>query len=81
LVLLTRHEDSFAKARAERLKYSENPRRYDNLGVFIDEQCRLRAMLQQTSLISTEIDVTDRSDMEVAEDVLDWVESSGGMWR
>jgi hypothetical protein len=49
LVFCTRTPESFAAARAERLKVSGNPSQYDNLQLFLDEQELLR-MYRQNAL-------------------------------
>lgn len=49
LVFCTRTPESFAVARAERLKVSGNPSQYDNLQLFLDEQELLR-MYRQNAL-------------------------------
>ena len=50
---------TFAAAREERLKVSGAPRQYDDLGVFLREQDLLREMINQSSLMALEVDVSD----------------------
>jgi len=61
LVLSVRDEDSFEAARAERLKVSGNPSQYDDLGVFISEQHRLRELAAASRLPVLEIDAADQA--------------------
>jgi hypothetical protein len=50
IVLCTRPDDTFEQARAERLKVSGNPKQYDDLRPFVDEQNRLRELARQSIL-------------------------------
>lgn len=81
LVLCVRSSDTFEEARAERLTYSENPRRYDDLQRFVDEQEMFRRFAEQARLPTLEVDVSDNDVDRAAEVVLDWVEGNGGFWR
>ncbi|MFD8974680.1 MULTISPECIES: hypothetical protein [Streptomyces] len=81
LVLCSRRPETFERARAERLVYSENPRRYDDLQVFVDEQDTMRRFFEKSRLPKLEIDVSDHDEHRAADGILDWVESTGGFWR
>lgn len=81
MVHCIRSPETFAAARMERLKYSENPTRYDDLQKFIDEQTLMRKLMRESRLRTLEIDVTDNDVDRAANAVLDWVESTGGFWR
>ena len=59
LVLCTRSPESFAQARAERLKVSGNPGQYDDLTPFIAEQDEMRFEVGRSLLPSFELDVSD----------------------
>jgi hypothetical protein len=59
IVLCTRAEKSFIEAREERLKVSGNPKHYDNLNVFIDEQEKFRETTLQSILPNFELDVSN----------------------
>jgi thymidylate kinase len=59
IVLCTRAEESFIEAREERLKVSGNPKHYDNLNVFIDEQEKFRETTLQSILPNFELDVSN----------------------
>jgi hypothetical protein len=73
IVLCTRTEDSFAKAREDRLKVSGNPRQYDDLQPFIREQAKFREVVNQSLLPHTEIDVSS-GDLDTACDrIADWL--------
>ncbi|MFG0305132.1 MAG: hypothetical protein ACF8Q5_02820 [Phycisphaerales bacterium JB040] len=60
LVLSLRDEDSFEAARAERLKVSGNPSQYDDLGVFIADQRRMRELAKACRLPVLEVDAADQ---------------------
>lgn len=79
LVLLTRRPGSFKKAREERLLVSGNPAQYDDLSVFIEEQRWLKILRKKSILISTQIDVSDKSPEQVADWITDWVIATGGL--
>ncbi|MCP4593034.1 MAG: hypothetical protein GY842_20055 [bacterium] len=79
LVLCTRRPESFAEARVERLKVSGNPRQYDNLRVFIEEQNLLRYLVRASILPVLELDVSDSDVPQATERIADWLESTGGL--
>lgn len=81
LVLCVRRPDTFEAARTERLGYSENPTRYDNLQKFDDEQNLMRRLVSESRLPVLEVDVSDGDVDKAATTILDWVESRGGFWR
>lgn len=80
LVFLTRSEDSFLKAREERLKVSGNPSQYDDIGYFIDEQKRMREIVSKSSLPVLELDVSDNSITNAADKISCWLQSTGGLY-
>lgn len=80
LVLLTRSPDSFAAARAERLKVSGNPSQYDDLQLFINEQELIRKLAAESILPRLELDISDNDISRAVERIADWMESTGGLW-
>ena len=80
LVFCTRETESFAAARAERLKVSGNPSQYDNLQVFIDEQELLRNLISQSLLPNLTIDISDNNIPNAVEKIADWMEQTGGLY-
>jgi len=80
LVLLTRSPESFAAARAERLKVSGNPSQYDDLHIFIEEQKLIRKLADESILPKLELDISDNDIPRAVERVADWMESTGGLW-
>jgi thymidylate kinase len=80
LVLLTRSPESFAAARAERLKVSGNPSQYDNLQLFIEEQELIRRLARESILPRLELDVSDNDIQAATEKIADWMESTGGLY-
>jgi hypothetical protein len=80
LVLCTRTPDSFAAAREERLKVSGNPSQYDDLSLFIAEQERIQELASHSILPTLHLDVSDNSVSNAADEVADWLESTGGLY-
>lgn len=79
LVLCTRSPESFAHARAERLKVSGNPGQYDDLMPFIAEQDEMRFEAGRSLLPSLELDVSDDDVKGAADRVAAWLEATGGL--
>ncbi len=80
LVFCTRTPDSFAAARAERLKVSGNPAQYDDLGIFVEEQELIRRLVQASALPVLELDVSDGDVGHAADRIAGWMEETGGLW-
>jgi hypothetical protein len=79
VVLCTRSPESFAAARAERLKVSGNPGQYDDLAPFIAEQDEMRFEVGRSLLPSFELDVSDDDVAGAADRVATWLEATGGL--
>ena len=79
IVICTRQPDTFAAARAERLKVSGNPGQYDNLVEFIREQEVLRAIVARSLLPSLEVDVSHDNIALASDRIADWLEATGGL--
>lgn len=77
LVFLHRLPESFADARAERLKVSGNPSQYDDLSVFVREQEVFDEVLADTRLPLLRVDITGRGIPEIVGEIADHMESSG----
>jgi hypothetical protein len=80
LVFVTRSPESFAAARLERVKVSGNPRQYDNLQVFIEEQELMRRLVSESRLPALSLDISDDNVPAAVERIADWMESTGGLW-
>ena len=80
LVVMTRSQESFEAARAERLKVSGNPSQYDNLQAFIEEQELFRRLAGESILPRLELDISDNDVPRAVECIADWMESTGGLW-
>ncbi|HNH25936.1 MAG TPA: hypothetical protein PLR93_02900 [Anaerolineales bacterium] len=80
LVLMTRSPESFAAARAERLKVSGNPSQYDDLNLFVEEQKMIRKLFNDSILPKIEIDISDNNISAAVEHIADWMESTGGLY-
>lgn len=81
LVLMTRVDDSFEHARAERLKVSMNPSQYDDLSQFITEQRALRKAVKASRLKTLEVDISDSDVGRACHQIIDWFESTGGLYQ
>ncbi len=73
LVLCTRSEGSFAKARENRLAVSGNPGQYAHLEYFINEQNEMRSAVQDSLLPHMEIDVSDDDVPRICGRIADWL--------
>ena len=80
LVFLNRSADSFAAARAARLKVSGNPSQYDDLQKFVDEQTLMKRLVSESLLPTFEFDISDNNIELAVESIADWMESTGGLY-
>jgi hypothetical protein len=80
LVFCTRTPDSFAAARAQRLKVSGKPAQYDDLQVFIREQELMRRLVGESMLPTMDLDVSDNDVDGAADRIADWLTETGGLW-
>jgi len=80
LVFMTRSVESFEAARAERLKVSGNPKQYDDLELFRQEQVLMRRLVGESKLPVLEIDISDNSVPRAVEKIADWLEDSGKLY-
>jgi hypothetical protein len=80
LVFCTRRPDSFARARAERLRVSGNPSQYDDLQRFVREQEVFRRLVSQSILPTLVVDVSDNDINRVVVEIADWMTETGGLW-
>jgi len=80
LVFCNRTPESFAAARAERLKVSGNPSQYDDLQLFVEEQKLMRRLVAENILPTLELDVSDNDISAAADRIADWLEATGGLY-
>lgn len=80
LVFCTRSNESFEKAKEERLKVSGNPKQYDNIHLFIDEQNLMRELVNDSILPILELDVSDNNISNAADKIAVWLKESGGLY-
>ncbi|MCB9357783.1 MAG: hypothetical protein H6508_00920 [Calditrichaeota bacterium] len=80
VVLCTRARDTFEAARAERLKVSGNPSQYDDLSLFLREQDCLHHIAERSALPVLKLDVTSDDIPELANQIADWLEQTGGLY-
>lgn len=79
LVLCTRSADSFAAARAARLRVSGNPSQYDDLSRFVREQELLRELASGSRLPCLTLDVSDSDVSAATNRVAAWLVQTGGL--
>ena len=80
LVFCTRTAESFAAARAERLKVSGNPAQYDDLQIFLDEQEIMRKLIGASALPVLNLDISDNNVAHAVEKIADWLEQTDGLY-
>jgi hypothetical protein len=80
LAVLTRSEESFESAREKRLLVSGNPGQYGDLDRFRREQVVMRELAAQSILPMRFFDVSDDDVPRVTEEIVDWMESTGGLY-
>lgn len=80
LVFLNRTPESFAAARAERLKVSGNPSQYDDLEKFVREQELMTRLVRESILPTLTLDISDNDVARAVETIVDWMEQTGGLY-
>ena len=80
LIFMNRSPESFAAARAERLKVSGKPDQYNDLSIFIREQELMKRLVGESFLPRLELDISDNDIPRAVEKIADWMESTGGLW-
>lgn len=80
LVFMTRSPDSFAAARAERLKVSGNPSQYDDLDLFVREQEVITRMVGESRLQTLTVDISDNDIPRAVETIVTWMADTGGLY-
>ncbi len=80
LVFSNRSPDSFAAARAERIKVSGKPSQYDDLQEFLREQEVMQRFVAASQLETLHLDVSDDDVPHAVEAIADWLEATGGLY-
>ena len=80
LVFCTRTPESFLSAREERLRVSGNPKQYDDINIFIEEQELMRKLISQSILPVLEVDVSDNNVGNAANKIAGWMKETGGLY-
>ena len=80
IVFCNRSTDSFAQARAERVKVSGKPSQYDDLQVFIREQEVMKRFVEASALKNLWLDISDDNVSAAVERIADWMEQTGGLY-
>ncbi len=79
-VLCVRSDESFGKAREERLKVSGKPSQYDNLQEFVAEQEEMRKLVAGSILPKFELDISDNNVRGATDRIAAWMRETGGLW-
>jgi len=80
LVFCNRTAESFAQARAERVKVSGKPSQYDDLQVFVTEQEVISRLVEASTLETLRVDISDDDVPGAVERIADWMEQTGGLY-
>ena len=80
IVFCYRSSESFAAAREERLKVSGNPKQYDNMQIFLEEQEDLRILVKRSILPVLSLDVSGGNIQQLSDTVADWMERTNGLY-
>lgn len=80
LVFCNRTPESFAQARAERVKVSGKPSQYDDLQYFVHEQQVMSQFIDASTLNTLRLDISDDDVPKAVETIADWLESTGGLY-
>jgi hypothetical protein len=80
VALIVRRGETFEEARAGRLPLSGKPEQYDDLSVFVAEQALLRRLAATSILPLREFDISYDDVARVADEIADWMASTGGLW-
>lgn len=80
LIYVYRSPESFEAARAERLKVSGNPKQYDDLQTFIEEQKMMEQLVSQSILPTLSLDISDNDVAGASDKIADWMEATGGLY-
>ncbi|OGN89305.1 MAG: hypothetical protein A2Y88_04860 [Chloroflexi bacterium RBG_13_48_10] len=80
LIFCTRSAESFAQARAERVKVSGKPSQYDDLQAFVDEQVVMERFIEASTLDTLRVDISDDDVPNAVETIADWMEKTGGLY-
>ncbi len=80
MVFMNRTAESFNAAREERLKVSGNPRQYDDLERFVQEQDLMQRLVRELALPVLHVDISDNDINRAVEQIADWMEQTGGLY-
>jgi hypothetical protein len=80
LVFCNRSPESFAQARAERIKVSGKPSQYDDLQVFVREQQVMEQFVAQSQLECLRLDISDDDVPGAVERIAGWLEATHGLY-
>jgi hypothetical protein len=80
LIFCTRTAESFAQARAERVKVSGKPSQYDDLQAFVNEQEVISHLVEASTLETLRVDISDDDVPGAVERIADWMEKTGALY-
>lgn len=80
IIFMKRSEESFEKARAERIKISGKPSQYDDLDIFKKEQSLIENFAHESKLPHFTVDISNGCIEEAVEQIVDYLERTGGLY-
>jgi hypothetical protein len=80
LVFCYRQPGTFVEAREQRLKVSGNPAQYDNLAVFINEQEKMRELVERSRIPNLIVDISNGNIEQCTVEVVEWLKRSNGLY-
>jgi thymidylate kinase len=80
IVFCYRSPESFEEAKQERLKVSGNPKQYDNINIFFEEQQMLSELVEKSILPKLYLDVSSNNIKSLSNSVADWMEQNCGLF-
>jgi hypothetical protein len=80
LIYCRRNPETFASARAKRLKVSANPAQYDDLNRFVQEQALMDQMAEESILPRYCLDVSDNDILGAVERVVTWLKATAALY-
>ncbi len=76
IILCTRSDESFEKAREDRIKVSGKPGQYNDLSLFVKEQSEIKEAVFASILPHLEIDVSDGNLYLAAKKIAGWLQKN-----
>ena len=80
LVFCYRSPESFEHALQQRLLVSGNPKQYDDLSLFLEEQEILQELTDHSLLPKLTLDITSGNIAALTGSIADWMKKTGGLY-